>query len=70
VVRWTMSLGRLACRMDRKLVAKILGAAAQVVVWGVAEVQGVAAQVGVVAAAVVDGRHAGRGMRADLSAWR
>jgi hypothetical protein len=66
VVRWTMRLGRLACRTDRKLVAEILGAAAQVVAWGVAEVQGVAAQVGMVPAAVVDGR----GRRADLSAWR
>jgi predicted carbohydrate-binding protein with CBM5 and CBM33 domain len=37
---------------------------------GVAEVQGVAAQVGMVAAAVVDGRLAGRGRQADLSAWR
>jgi hypothetical protein len=42
----------------------------------VAEVQGVAAQVGMVAAqvgmvaaAVVDGRRAGQGRRADLSAW-
>jgi hypothetical protein len=54
VVRRTMRLGRSTCHTNRKLVAEILGAAAQV---------------GMVAAAVVDGRRAGQGRRADLSAW-